>query len=89
MWATNLTASRRAAAGDPLQRQHICRRTGFSHADAMSAAYSRYYTSYSTQTQLLAFMDCFFMLGVMTLVAAPLVLFAKSVKSSGKPSEAH
>ncbi len=62
---------------------------GYSHADALTAAYNHYYTQLLDQTKLLGFMDCFFLLGVMTLVAAPLVLFAKSVKSSGKPSEAH
>jgi MFS transporter, DHA2 family, multidrug resistance protein len=34
-------------------------------------------------------MDCFFLLGVMTLVAAPLVLLTKSFTAGGKASGAH
>ena len=62
---------------------------GFSHADAAMAAYNHYYSQLMDQTRLLGFMDCFFLLGVMTLVAAPLVLLAKSFQPSSKPSEAH
>jgi DHA2 family multidrug resistance protein len=62
---------------------------GFAHADAMGAAYNHYYSQLLDQTKLLGFMDCFFLLGVMTLVAAPVVLLTKSFKAGGKPSEAH
>jgi MFS transporter, DHA2 family, multidrug resistance protein len=62
---------------------------GFSHADALSAAYNRYYNQFQDQTRLLAFMDCFFFIGVITLIAAPLILFTKKFKMGGKVPEAH
>jgi len=62
---------------------------GFSHADAMNAAYGRYYGQLQAQTRLLAFMDCFYILGVVTLVAAPVVLLTKKFKVAGKPGAAH
>lgn len=62
---------------------------GFSHADAAKAAYLRYYDQLGAQTRLLAFMDCFFVIGVITLVAAPLVLLSKNFKAGGKASAAH
>jgi DHA2 family multidrug resistance protein len=62
---------------------------GFSHADAVKAAYLRYYDQLGAQTRLLAFMDCFFVIGVITLVAAPLVLLSKNFKVGGKAPAAH
>jgi DHA2 family multidrug resistance protein len=62
---------------------------GFSHADALNAAYAHYYNQLQDQTRLLAFMDCFFILGVITLIAAPLILFTKKFKPGGKPTEVH
>jgi DHA2 family multidrug resistance protein len=62
---------------------------GFSHADALTAAYARYYSQLEAQTRLLAFMDCFFIMGVITLAAAPLVLFAKNFRADGKAPAAH
>ena len=47
---------------------------GFSAIDATSAAYARFYNQLEAQTRLLAFMDCFHIMGVVTLIAAPLVL---------------
>jgi DHA2 family multidrug resistance protein len=62
---------------------------GFSHADAVKAAYLRYYDQLGAQTRLLAFMDCFFVIGVITLVAAPLVLLSKNFKVGGKAPAGH
>ena len=62
---------------------------GFSHTDALSAAYARYYDQLQAQTRLLAFMDCFYILGVVTLIAAPLVLFTKKFKLAAKAPPAH
>ena len=62
---------------------------GFSHADALGAAYARVYQQLHDQTSLLSFMDCFYILGVMTLVAAPLVLFTRGFSLSGKAPEGH
>jgi DHA2 family multidrug resistance protein len=60
---------------------------GFSAADSVTAAYARVYGQLHAQTQLLAFMDCFHIIGVITLIAAPLVLLTKNFKPAGKPSE--
>ena len=62
---------------------------GFSHADALNAAYARYYNQLGAQTKLLAFMDCFHIIGLVTLIAAPLVLLTKNFKLGGKPTAAH
>jgi DHA2 family multidrug resistance protein len=56
---------------------------GFSHAEAMSAAFARVYAGLQAQTHLLAFMDCFFVLGVVTLAAAPLVWLTRKFKPGG------
>ena len=62
---------------------------GFSHADALNAAYARYYDQLGAQTRLLAFMDCFYIIGLITLIAAPLVLLTKNFKLGGKAPAAH
>jgi DHA2 family multidrug resistance protein len=62
---------------------------GFSPADAATAAYARVYDQLHAQTQLLAFMDCFHIIGIITLIAAPLVLLTKSFKPAGKSTTAH
>ena len=62
---------------------------GFSHADAVTAAYARLYAELGAQSRFLAFMDCFFMIGIFTLVAAPLALLTKKVLPSGDSAPAH
>ncbi len=62
---------------------------GFSHADAVNAAYLRYYEQLGAQTRFLAFMDCFFILGLVTLIAAPIVLFTKAFRVGGKAPAGH
>ena len=62
---------------------------GFARADAMNAAYLRVYTQMESQTRFLAFMDCFHVLGMVTLCAAPLVLLTKNFKLGGKAPPAH
>jgi MFS transporter, DHA2 family, multidrug resistance protein len=62
---------------------------GFSHADALNASYSHYYDQLQSQAKLLAFMDCFHIIGVITLIAAPLVLLTRSFKSGGKAPAGH
>lgn len=59
---------------------------GISHADAATAAYTRVYQQLHNQTLLLAFIDCFRIIGVMTLVVAPLVLLTKALKTGNKAS---
>jgi DHA2 family multidrug resistance protein len=65
-------------------RQH-----GFSSFDATRAATLYYYTQLENQTKLLAFMDCFHVVGWVTLAAAPLVLLIRHVRAPSKASAAH
>jgi DHA2 family multidrug resistance protein len=62
---------------------------GYSAADAMKASTLRYYNELGAQTHLLAFMDCFHIIGVVTLMAAPLVWLTKNFKVGGKVPEGH
>lgn len=62
---------------------------GYNQVEAMKAATLRYYDQLYAQTRLLAFMDCFHIVGVVTLVAAPLVLLTKNFKVGGKVPEGH
>ncbi|MCU1320466.1 MAG: drug resistance transporter, EmrB/QacA subfamily [Acidobacteriaceae bacterium] len=62
---------------------------GFSHADAFKAAYLRYYEQLGQQTRLMAFMDCFYIMALITLVAAPLALLTRNFKVGGKAPAGH
>jgi DHA2 family multidrug resistance protein len=53
---------------------------GFSKADSMAAALARYYAELSVQTRFLAYMDCFRVLGWVTLLVSPLALWIVSTK---------
>jgi DHA2 family multidrug resistance protein len=82
-------------ASSPWVQQNIRQMTaylqahGFSAADAASGAYARMYAMLGAQTRFLAFMDCFFILGVVTLLAAVLVLFTRNFTVGGKSPAAH
>ncbi len=60
---------------------------GFSRADSMSAATAHYYEQLYAQTRLLAYMDCFRVLGWMTLIASPLALLIVTRKDGAKSPE--
>jgi DHA2 family multidrug resistance protein len=62
---------------------------GYSHADAMRAAYLRCYQQLDAQTRLLGFMDVFRAIGWITLVATPLVLVVQRFHATGKPQGGH
>jgi DHA2 family multidrug resistance protein len=62
---------------------------GFSAVQATQAATLRVYNQLGAQTHLLAFMDCFHIIGIVTLAAAPLVLFTAALKPSTKLPEGH
>jgi DHA2 family multidrug resistance protein len=85
----NLTSSAPTLQQSVRQTAGYLQTHGFSHADALSAAYARYYNQFQDQTRLLAFMDCFFVIGVITLIAAPLILFTKKFKMAGKAPAGH
>ena len=85
----NLTASSLRLQGVIHQTAVYLQQHGYSAADALQAATLRYYNQLGAQTHLLAFMDCFNIIGVVTLAAAPLVWLTASFKVGGKAPEAH
>ena len=86
---SNLTASSATLQSGIRQTAAFLHQQGFSAADSTKAATLRYYNELGAQTHLLAFMDCFHVIGVITLIAAPLVLLTKSFKVGGKAPEGH
>ena len=85
----NLPASSTALQQQVQQTADFLQAQGIAHADAMGAAYSRVYGQLQAQAHLLAFMDVFHLIGVMTLVVAPLVLLSKYFKIGGGSPAAH
>jgi MFS transporter, DHA2 family, multidrug resistance protein len=86
---SNLTSSSVQLRGAVQQTAEYLQAHGFSHADAMGAAYARYYAELGAQTKLLGFMDCFHLLGVMTLCAVPLLFLTRHFKVGGKAPAGH
>lgn len=84
----NLTASNLGLQGALHQTAEYLQQQGFSANDAVRAATLRYYSQLGAQTHLLGFMDCFHILGVVTLVAAPFVWLTQNFKS-GKAPQGH
>jgi MFS transporter, DHA2 family, multidrug resistance protein len=82
----NLTSSSQTLQGAVKRTADYLQAHGFSHADAMNAAYARYYAQLGAQTRLLGFMDCFHVLGVMTLCAVPFLFLTRNFKVGGAPS---
>jgi DHA2 family multidrug resistance protein len=62
---------------------------GFSLADAQRAAYGYYYNQLQSHAHFLAFMDCFTVIGVVTLLAAPLILLTKPFKIASRAPSGH
>jgi DHA2 family multidrug resistance protein len=62
---------------------------GFSAADAASAAPGYLYQQLQHQVSLLSFMDCFRVIGWLTLAVVPLLLLVRRFKPAGKPATAH
>jgi MFS transporter, DHA2 family, multidrug resistance protein len=62
---------------------------GYSHADALRGAYASLYTQFQAQARFLAFMDCFHILGVLTLCALPLLFFTRKFTVGGKAPAGH
>jgi DHA2 family multidrug resistance protein len=85
----NLPASSPALQQQISQSASYLQAHGFSHADALSAALSHYYGQLQAQAHLLAFMDCFHLIGVVTLIAAPLVLLTKHFAIGGGAPSGH
>ena len=85
----NQTSTTRTVQNAIQQSAAYLRVHGFSQADAAYAASARVYEQLGGQTRFLAFMDCFFILGLMTLIAAPLALLTKKIRVGGKVPEGH
>jgi DHA2 family multidrug resistance protein len=62
---------------------------GMSAADAAKGAYAYLYARLAAQVHLLAFMDCFRVIGWITLFAAPVVLLTKRFAVGAKPTGGH
>jgi DHA2 family multidrug resistance protein len=84
-----LTASNPRLQESLRQTASFLQSHGYSAADAMHAATLRCYNELGAQTHLLAFMDCFHVIGVVTLIAAPLVWLTNNFKVGGKVPEGH
>jgi DHA2 family multidrug resistance protein len=79
----------------PAMQQNVTRMAGYlqshgyAHADALNAAYAQIYNQLGAQSHILAFMDCFHLIGIITLVAAPLVLLTRRFKLGGRAPGGH
>jgi DHA2 family multidrug resistance protein len=64
---------------------------GAAPANALSQAYAYVYSRLEAHAHFLAFMDCFHIIGIVTLVSAPIVLLTKPfrVGGSSKTTTAH
>jgi MFS transporter, DHA2 family, multidrug resistance protein len=86
---SNLPASSGGLQQQVIQATAYLQSHGFSFADAQGAAYARVYGQLQAHAHFLAFMDCFYVIGILTLVVAPLVLLTKSFKVGGGGGSAH
>jgi MFS transporter, DHA2 family, multidrug resistance protein len=64
-------------------------RLGFSHADAFTHATGRIYNQLQQQASMLGFSDCFFLLGVVSLVGVPLAIYTRSFRPGGAAGGGH
>jgi DHA2 family multidrug resistance protein len=62
---------------------------GYSLTDAARGATAYYYEQLGKQTHLLAFMDAFRVIGIITLAVAPMVWLTKNVNMRGKIHTGH
>jgi DHA2 family multidrug resistance protein len=85
----NLSTSNPSLQGAIHQTAAYLQMRGFSQPDAIRAATFRYYEQLGNQTHLLAFMDCFHIIAVITLLAAPLVFLTKKFNVGGKAPGGH
>jgi DHA2 family multidrug resistance protein len=67
-----------------LHYSHLTLDTDYGHY-----ATAHVYGELQAQAHFLAFMDCFQIIGIMTLVAAPLVLLTRAFKVGGSPAGGH
>jgi MFS transporter, DHA2 family, multidrug resistance protein len=85
----NLPPSNPALQQQVQQVTAFLQERGYAHADAAAAASAHFYAQLQAQAHLLAFMDCFHLIGILTLVAAPLVLATRAFKLGGGAPGGH
>ena len=90
----NRTGDTLAASSGQLQQSvsdtaHYLASHGYSQADALRASYLRYYDLLGQQTRLLGFMDCFRIMGILTIAMVPAVFFIRRFKVGGKAPAGH
>jgi DHA2 family multidrug resistance protein len=68
---------------------HYLTSNGMAPPDAARAAYGYVYEHLQAQAHLLAFMDCFHVIGVFTLISAPLVFLTKPFATKNKNPAGH
>ena len=71
------------------QTMSYLRTSGFSATEAANAAAANIYQRLHDQALMMAYMDCFHLIGVVTPIAAPAVFLCKSFRSGGKAPAAH
>ena len=86
---SNLSASSPVLQQQVNQSAAYLHARGFSLADAQRAAYGYYYNQLQSHAHLLAFMDCFTIIGVVTLIAAPLILLTKPFRIASRAPSGH
>ena len=62
---------------------------GYAQADSLRAAYAHYYDLLGQQTRLLGFMDCFRIIGLLTIAMVPAVFLIRTFKVGGKAPAGH
>jgi DHA2 family multidrug resistance protein len=63
---------------------HTFQQLGFSSADAANHASGRIYDMLQQQASLLGFRDCFYLLGVISLIGIPVVFFTRNFRPGGR-----
>lgn len=86
---SNLPGSSQAVQGQVGGVANYLAERGMVKTDAVKAAYGYVYSHLQAQAHFLAFMDCFWVIGVLTLVAAPIVLLTKPFSVGGKAPAGH
>jgi DHA2 family multidrug resistance protein len=86
---SNLAYSSPALQQQVKQAASFLQQRGFDHADAVKAATLHVYDQLQAQAHFLGFMDCFHLIGILTLLAAPLVLLTRYFKVAGGPAGGH
>ncbi len=86
---SNLASSSPALQQQVKQAASFLQQRGFDPADAVKSATLHVYDQLQAQAHFLGFMDCFHLIGIMTLLAAPLVLLTRYFKVAGGPAGGH